>query len=309
MGKHVAVCIITYQRPQGLAKLLSSLAMLRFEQGDAPEITVVIVDNDAEGSARSVLASLPEDAPWALHYTIEKEKGIPFARNRCLDIALELQADHIAFIDDDEYCPPHWLETLLVQQQTAGADAVWGPVIPVFEQAIPAWMEHGQFFNRQHYPDGAKLPAAATNNVLFSSYMVRDGRLRFNTAMRYTGGTDHLFFSQAVKLGYDIVWAENAAVWEDTPASRTTEKWLCRRYLRQGNTHSLTQMQLKAGGATKWHLFAQGMLRMAVGVAGYPATYITPKFVAMRIKKALFRGAGMLSALFNFNYQEYNHKA
>ncbi|MCH2546357.1 MAG: glycosyltransferase family 2 protein [Alphaproteobacteria bacterium] len=305
MSEHVAICIITYRRPEGLTKLLASLAQLKFESIEQPEMTVVIVDNDAEGSSRKVLSTLSEDAPWALHYTVEKEQGIPFARNRCLDIAMELQADHIAFIDDDEYCAPNWIEQLLLQKRDTGADVVWGPVTPVFEGEIPKWMEQGKFFTRQQYPNGAVLQAAATNNVLFSSYMVRDRRLRFNTAMRYTGGTDHLFFSKAAQLGYDIVWAENAVVWEDTPSSRTTEKWLCKRYLRQGNTHSLTEMQLKKGMATKLRLFAQGCLRVTLGAVSYPLTFFTPKSQSMKIKKALFRGAGMLSALFNYNYQEY----
>lgn len=305
MTEHVVVCAITYRRAEGLAKLLHSLAQLQFTRIAQPEITVVVVDNDAEGSARRVLAEVPSDMPWAMCYALETEKGIPYARNRCLNIAAELNADHVAFIDDDEYCAPDWLEELLLQQQKTGADVVWGPVVPVFEKQIPKWMEQGRFFSRQHYPDGAKLDAAATNNVLFSGAMARDARLRFNTAMRYTGGTDHLYFSQAAKLGYSIVWADKAAVWEDTPANRTTEAWLCRRYLRQGNTHSLTEMELHKGAKTKLRLFVQGLTRVTIGLLTYPATFVAPRLYAMKIKKALFRGAGMLSALFNCTYQEY----
>lgn len=305
MSEHIAICVITYRRPEGLRKLLESLARLRFERVEAPELTVVVVDNDKNGSARPVVTNLPEGAPWMLHYMVESEKGIPIARNRCLDIALELQADQIAFIDDDEFCDPLWLEEMLLQKSQTKADVIWGPVVPVFQSAIPPWMERGKFFTRQQYPNGARLNAAATNNVLFSSTIVKDRTLRFNTAMRYTGGTDHLFFSQVAERGYDIVWAENAPVWEDTPNARATEQWLCKRFLRQGNTHTLTEMELHKGAATRMRLFGQGLLRVCAGLLTYPATFIAPKAQAMKIKKALFRGAGMLGALFHLNYQEY----
>jgi glycosyltransferase involved in cell wall biosynthesis len=305
MHKHVAICVITHRRPDGLRKLLASLAGLCFERMAAPAITVVVVDNDAKGSAEPVVCEFASHYPWALDYEQELEKGIPFARNHCLDSALRLGADAIAFIDDDEYCEPSWLEELLLQKQQSEADVVWGPVMPVFAQAIPSWMEEGRFFARQHYANGTVTDAAATNNVLFSSYMVSDGTLRFNVAMRYTGGTDHVFFSQAAQRGYSIVWAENAQVWEDIPAERATESWLCRRYLRQGNTHSLTEMQLDDSLSTKVKLFAQGVLRVMLGAVSYPATFFTSKVQGMKIKKALYRGMGMLSALFQVTYQEY----
>lgn len=305
MHEHIAICIITYRRPEGLRKLLASVATQKFSRIDAPTITVIVVDNDAKGSAEPVVEACANDFPWALDYEQELEAGIPFARNHCLDSALKLQADYIAFVDDDEYCEPDWLEELLIQKKASHADVVWGPVMPVFEEAIPSWMAKGGFFARQHYANGTQLSAAATNNVLFSSDIVRDGTLRFNTAMRYTGGTDHVFFSQVAQRGYRIFWAENAQVWEDIPPARTTEQWLCRRYLRQGNTHSLTEMQLHGGMQTKAKLFAQGALRVVTGIVSYPATFFTSKTQAMRIKKALYRGMGMLSALFQVTYQEY----
>lgn len=306
MREHIAICIITYRRPHGLHKLLASLAKLHFARIDAPAITVIVVDNDVKGSAESVAEeAVAHGYPWPLVYEREPEPGIPFARNHCLDTALKLCADSIAFIDDDEYCEPEWLEELLLQKKASAADVVWGPVVPVFEQAIPSWMAKGGFFARQHYANGTELSAAATNNVLFSSKLVRDGTLRFNTDMRYTGGTDHVFFSLVAQRGYRIVWAENAQVWEDVPPTRTTEEWLCRRFLRQGNTHSLTEMQLHEGQPVKLKLLAQGMLRVMTGLMTYPAIFFTSKIHAMKIKKALYRGAGMLSALFHVTYQEY----
>jgi hypothetical protein len=43
-----SVCIATFHRPGGLARLLGSLAL---QQGDVPAFEVLVVDNDAAGSA------------------------------------------------------------------------------------------------------------------------------------------------------------------------------------------------------------------------------------------------------------------
>ena len=46
----IAVCVITYHRPDALRRTLESLR----EQSDGLELQVVVVDNDPEASARSV---------------------------------------------------------------------------------------------------------------------------------------------------------------------------------------------------------------------------------------------------------------
>jgi glycosyltransferase involved in cell wall biosynthesis len=49
----VSICIATYGRPQGLFALLGALDAQIFE-AESPEIRVVVVDNDAGGSARPI---------------------------------------------------------------------------------------------------------------------------------------------------------------------------------------------------------------------------------------------------------------
>ena len=75
----VAVCVITYRRPEGLGRLLDAFTKLEVDP-EAIVPTFVIVDNDADKSARAVVeraAHLPR-----LVYAVEPELGIPFARNR-----------------------------------------------------------------------------------------------------------------------------------------------------------------------------------------------------------------------------------
>ena len=44
----IAICALTYKRPERLAQLLAGLRRLRFTER-APEIRVIVVDNDASG--------------------------------------------------------------------------------------------------------------------------------------------------------------------------------------------------------------------------------------------------------------------
>ncbi len=303
MTDSIAVCIITCKRPEGLGKLLQSLSALTFTKEATPEIRVIVVDNDPAGSAKAITdaASLP----FPLDYAVEKERGIPFARNRCLEMAVENNTNLIAFLDDDEYCDPAWLDEMLHAYRTMGAEVIQGPVNPVYAVPIPEWMEQSGLFARVHHPNGHPMLSAATNNVLFSAKLVTEGGLRFNTAMRHTGGTDHVFFCQARQKGCKIAWAEHAVVWEDMPANRLSVEWLCRRYLRQGNTHTLTELILHPGLATRLKLAAQGLARVALACAAYPLLPFIGKPNGMKVKKALYRGSGMLSALFHWNYQEY----
>ena len=50
----IAVCVITCFRPDGLKRLLEGMAVQKFVKNTTPDMRLVIVDNDAKGSARTV---------------------------------------------------------------------------------------------------------------------------------------------------------------------------------------------------------------------------------------------------------------
>ena len=57
----ISICIITFKRPEGLKRLLESLNQLAFSKIEAPEIEVVVVDNDTCGIAAEVVNQVKED--------------------------------------------------------------------------------------------------------------------------------------------------------------------------------------------------------------------------------------------------------
>ena len=95
----VAICVATYARHKGLRRLLSSLASL--EPAEAG-LRVVVVDNDAAGSARAVVDGL-EGFPWAIEYAVEPRRGISAARNAAVRRAGAVDIVNLSMWDDGIY--------------------------------------------------------------------------------------------------------------------------------------------------------------------------------------------------------------
>ncbi len=226
----VAVCVSSYRRPQGLFALLGALDGLAFD-APAPDIFVVVVDNDASGSARPVCDNARSWLRHPLRYTLEKRRGIPSARNAA--VAAALDSDWLAFVDDDETPEPRWLEELLRVQREQAADVVTGPVVPRFVQKPPRWIVEGRIFAPEPLPEGTLLTTAYTNNVL-----VRTRELAALTSLfdeRLTpNGEDTELFGRLADGGARVVWAPGAVVHERVPAERARLGWVLRRAFHIG---------------------------------------------------------------------------
>src|ERR1700761_2891044 len=112
----VTVCIPSFRRPKGLAKLLDALADL---QTDA-RVTVVVADNDSEKHEASDLCAdiLSKGYRWPLDCVIATERGIAQARNTLIERALAAHnGEFIAMLDDDEWPSPQWLDAFLRVQK------------------------------------------------------------------------------------------------------------------------------------------------------------------------------------------------
>ncbi|MBP1660233.1 MAG: glycosyl transferase, family 2, partial [Candidatus Aminicenantes bacterium] len=145
MSDHISVCVCTYRRNAMLAKLLRNLALQ--ETRGRFTFSVVIVDNDPTGSARTDVERLRLDLGLDVLYEVEPVKGIPTARNHALRLA---KGNFIGIIDDDEFPPAHWLITLYETIRTFEADGALGPVYPFFEQNPPGWLLKSGLYDWPH---------------------------------------------------------------------------------------------------------------------------------------------------------------
>ena len=79
MIKNIAICIITNKRPIFLRRCITSILNQKLD------FDLYIIDNDKDASAKRIVESMQDDTSFRLNYILEKNKGIPYARNRAVE--------------------------------------------------------------------------------------------------------------------------------------------------------------------------------------------------------------------------------
>lgn len=301
----IVVCVATCQRPSLLRALLESLARLSFRQRARPEVLVAVVDNDAEGSAREVVAEQEASFPFPLMYEVEPERNISRARNRAVELALRHDPDFLAFVDDDEVVQPSWLDELLSAQREFAADVVCGPALPGYVEGVPQWVISGGFFDPPAYSSGKRLARSNTNNALVAASLFREPESRFDPDFGLSGSSDTHFFLRASRGGARMVWTEGATVREWIPLARANAGWILRRAFRTGNGGMFAERAL----ATHPLQLAPRVL-IALGRIVQGTLLLLPSLLLGRgaVVWALWKvcyGAGCLAAFFGYRYYEY----
>jgi succinoglycan biosynthesis protein ExoM len=298
MLRDATICVTTYKRPVGLARLLEAIGKL--EVPDGWEFDVVVVDNDPAGSAREVVEAA---RGLTVRHVLEPERGIAQVRNRAV---LETSASvWIAFLDDDEWPEPTWWRRL-VEQAERGADVVIGPSEPVFEQDPPAWIREGGFFERERFATGAVIPywLARTSGVLIRRAAFEHlGPHPFDERCALNGGEDVRFFGMLDREGTRIVWVDDAIVKELVPVTRSNAGWLLRRAFRTGNSRSVTLQLEGAGVLLRARRVLRGLLDIVIGLGR--AVGAGNKAGRMRGVTHSALGIGLIAGAFGVRYDEY----
>src|SRR5262245_25963373 len=226
---HVTVCICTYRRPRLLARLLSELA--HQQTLGLFTYSVVVIDNDGEESAKSVVTKAAEQHQVAIVYAVERQQSIARARNAAVARA---EGDFVAFIDDDERPIEDWLLRLFRTCTERGVDGVLGPVGPHFDGIPPAWIRRGRFFERANYSTGHVIDGAKgrTGNVLLRRSLFRPGEEAFRP--EFVTGEDQDFFRRMIADGHVFIWCREAIAYETVPPERWTRSYLLRKALMRG---------------------------------------------------------------------------
>ncbi len=293
----IDVCIATYRRPQWLGQLLRDLDGQQLLEPCT--LRVIVVDNDAECTARPVAAEFRSDR-LELIYRCQPVKNIALTRNEALE---QTDADWVAFVDDDESVPPNWLRSLLECQRQFDADVVFGPVEGRLATPAPDWICRGGYFKAHALPNGAPVRWGSTNNALVRGQVIADGA-RFDRRYGLTGGEDTHFFFGLSQQGVRMVWCPAAMITEHVPANRMTLRWLLQRSFRGGQSFA----DIVARPNRLLPLMAWALRRSAMLLAGVALTCLGLPFGPMwAIRHALrvAAHAGELSTMFKFRLQEY----
>jgi succinoglycan biosynthesis protein ExoM len=280
--RSIFVAALTFRRPELLADFLEAYPKITLPDG--VDVTLLVVDNDAPGSARRTFESYRDRIPNA-RYVVEPRVGIPVARNRALHEALAADAEALCFIDDDEVPATDWLVNLVREWRRSGAELVGGPVgvtpVPVTATAWQRLINASLAFrSRRKYAGTAKAAASGgrytivTNNWLCDLRWLAAKGLRFDERLLLTGGSDTAFDRAATATGCRRSWAPDAVVHEKIPPDRLTLRY----QLWRGASQSITHFRMKHDRITPRLVLATvavsavravlGLLLLAVPVFG-----------------------------------------
>jgi succinoglycan biosynthesis protein ExoM len=299
----VSVCIATYRRPRGLAVVLEDLG----RQQRLPN-QVVVVDNDAGGSARGVVEQYrTADGRVPIDYDIQPERNIALTRNRTVELA---DGDWIAFIDDDERAPRPWLRQLLDAATENAADGVLGPVEPQLPTQAPAWIRRGRFYDFPRMRTGGEVPL---NRMRFGNVLLRGARLRaepgpFDPAYGLMTGEDGDLLVRLANKGAKIIWCDEAIVREPIDSKRLSLRWLLYRALSGGQEFARQSVNGSYGqigplGRTRFfaRAFLQLLIASSLALLCWPAG--RHRSAAWLVKAAA--NLGKLSVLWGWRYRAY----
>lgn len=298
-----SVCIATYRRQERLAALLDDLL-----QQELPPDEVVVVDNDAAGSARTVIEThIQRGCPWPIRYEVQPERNISMTRNRTVHLSC---GDWLAFVDDDERAPPQWLRLLLEAAEKYQADGVLAPVEPQVPESAPAWIRRGKFYDWPHLPTGTELPVSYLRfgNVLLRGSLLRAEPGPFDVSYGLSTGEDGDLLLRLIARGARLIWSDEAIVWEPVEAKRLSLRWLLQRALSGGQHFarlSITGRYGPVNALRRGAMFAQWLAQMliALGLAAMLWPAGKHRAVAWLIKASA--NLGKLTGFFSWRYGEY----
>jgi succinoglycan biosynthesis protein ExoM len=301
----VSICIITYQRPEGLSRTLKSIDLLRFDKIPTPEIEVIVIDNDAAGLAGKICAEIQPEFKWQLIFGIEPQKGISYARNRSIAMTAA-RSEFIVTIDDDEVAEPQWLEQLLMVQKYYDADVVSGPVVPYFpDPDVPEWVKTGKFFDPPSYETGTQIDVAFAGNVLIRAEIIRKLDKVFDERFALTGGEDSDLFMRLYRSGCKMIWSNEAIVAEWVPNTRTNRQYILQRGYRAWSSYSLLERELYPSFKTQGMRIIKGLGLISIGILTLiPALFQGQQAIVIAMR-SIYRGCGTIAGLLGKNYEEY----
>lgn len=287
---HLSVCICTYKRLRFLKRLLEAID--NQETGGLFDFSIVIVDNDSQGTAKDVVAAFVSTSATRATYLLEPAQNIAMARNKAVQAA---DGNYLAFIDDDEFPEKDWLRLMLQTCKTYNVAGVLGPVKPHFETTPPKWLTRAGFYNRPLHETGFVLgwQEARTGNVLLRAEVLEGMTDIFNPQFGQ-GGEDQDFFRRAMKRNNIFVWCNEAPVYETVSPHRWERGFLIKRALLRGKM-SLRHPRHRLRNIGK-SLVAVPLYTLAL-----PFLFVLGQHLFMKYFVRLFDHLGRLLAVFHLN--------
>lgn len=299
----ILVGVLTFRRPESLDRLLVDLES-QIRDLDPPA-TVLVVDNDPDGSAEPIVSARSHGR---VRYAHEPHPGISAARNLALHEANAFDA--IVFIDDDETPEAGWLRAIVDTWLTHGSELVAGPVASVLDGPVDPWIVAGGFFERPRRPTGTVIAGGASGNLLVDVRAQRRLDVWFDEDFGLTGGSDTMFTHTLISRGARVVWCDEALAREPVPDRRRTRRWVLQRSLRKGNVWARVKMRLATTRSSRFRvrvdLTMRGGWRLITGLGRFLRGLATRSLqLQARGADQMATGTGVLLGVIGYVHTEY----
>jgi glucosyl-dolichyl phosphate glucuronosyltransferase len=258
----IDIVICTYNRASCLDAVLTTLALQTCNDGT--RWRVLVVDNASTDSTAEVVAAhraketLPE-----LRYVFEPTLGLTAARLRG---ARETAAPWIAFVDDDNFLEPGWLDAIMRAIGRRGdVGGIGGTVVLDWEVRPPAYLkEFGFCFAAQDHgaADCVVESLAGAGMVLSRRALRHSGWLdqplvADRVGAKLTSGGDVEMAQRVRGAGYDLWFVPDAVLRHRIPASRMTRRYLFRINRELGASSAVISLLTWREDWASWRLMAQ----------------------------------------------------
>ncbi len=263
------------------------------------KIKIYIIDNSKRNDFNKFhIKKLIRTNNTSIKFLVEKRKGIPFARNKSLEIIRSTVSDFSCLIDDDCELSKNWLKNMLRCHSITKSDIITGPQVTKFDNIYEKVLE-------RHCKHLSKIKWAATNNVFMRSKLLNKSNIKFDVDLKNLGGSDQVFFSKLNKMGYSIIWNEYSKVFENRNQKKTNFIWFLKRNIRYGSSSRI--LYSKIHGSTKANIFI--FFKFLYEILKFLFYFI---LVPLSLKKNLLyslqyiiRALATLGSFFNIKLNEY----
>ncbi len=184
MSLTFSVIVNTYQRADSLALTLSSL-----EQIDYSEFEVIVVNGPSIDHTNAVLERYKDQV------TVGRCLDRNLARSRNIGIRMA-QGEVVAFIDDDAYPDPAWLDRLAEAYDDPTVAAAGGPVYNYTGSDIQAWRSYVDRFGNsrvEHCPTDHPYGASSVPFASIVPYTIGTNSSFRREVLVANGGFDETF--------------------------------------------------------------------------------------------------------------------
>ncbi|MCB2167347.1 MAG: glycosyltransferase family 2 protein [Deltaproteobacteria bacterium] len=290
----ISVCICTFKREKLLRRAIESIIYQKNIKNF--KIELVIVDNDKNRSGEKIVKQFASNTDKNIYYYCENIQNISMARNRAICSA---NGNYIAFIDDDEFATPTWLNTIYYCLKTYNAHVVLGPVLPDYPDATPKWLIESRLCERNRRNTGKAITNKdmRTGNIIFKKEIFDQNSKWFDFNRGLTGGEDVEFLERLIGLNKKIIWCDEAVVYERISDDRLNLTYYLQRHYRIGTISGTTKFNIN-----KFIQIMKSLVLICLYTTIFPFTLFVGKHRFAIVLSKIYYFFGFISSSLNLNH-------